>query len=82
MNLHSLIDMANQIGDFFSTMPDAEEASMGIATHISKFWEPRMRKLLMDAIAADEAVDLLPSVKSALLAHADLMKDRRVSQSA
>jgi len=38
-----LISMANQIADFFKSYPEAE-AVEGIATHIQKFWDPRMRR--------------------------------------
>ncbi|HDR9806869.1 TPA: formate dehydrogenase subunit delta, partial [Burkholderia cenocepacia] len=42
MNSEHLIDMANQIGAFFESMPDRDEALTGIAEHIRRFWEPRM----------------------------------------
>lgn len=48
MKIEQLIKMANQIGDFFSAMPDRDEALEGVANHIEKFWEPRMRKALLD----------------------------------
>ena len=35
--------MANQIADFFQSYPEAE-AVEGVATHIQKFWDPRMRR--------------------------------------
>lgn len=38
-----LVMMANQIADFFQSYPDAE-AIDGIATHVRKFWDPRMRR--------------------------------------
>ena len=38
-----LIYMANQIAGFFKTQP-ADEAVAGVAMHINKFWEPRMRR--------------------------------------
>jgi formate dehydrogenase subunit delta len=38
-----LVAMANQIADFFQSYPEAE-AVEGIATHIQKFWDPRMRR--------------------------------------
>ncbi|MEO3386496.1 formate dehydrogenase subunit delta [Mesorhizobium sp. CAU 1741] len=38
-----LIRMANQIGTFFESKP-REEGVAGIAEHINKFWEPRMRR--------------------------------------
>lgn len=43
MNDDRLISMANQIADFFQSYPEAE-AVEGIATHIQKFWDPRMRR--------------------------------------
>ena len=35
--------MANQIAAFFRSRPH-EEAVSGIAEHINRFWEPRMRR--------------------------------------
>ena len=43
MNDNRLISMANQIADFFQSYPEAEAVD-GIATHIEKFWDPRMRR--------------------------------------
>lgn len=37
-----LVYMANQIATFFEAIPP-EEAAAGVADHINKFWEPRMR---------------------------------------
>jgi formate dehydrogenase subunit delta len=48
MHLENLVSMANQIGTFFSAYPDRQEALDGIATHIHKFWEPRMRMRLIE----------------------------------
>jgi len=47
MKADNLIEMANQIGMFFDSLPDREEALTGIAEHIRKFWEPRMRRTLL-----------------------------------
>ncbi|MCZ4091246.1 MULTISPECIES: formate dehydrogenase subunit delta [Sinorhizobium] len=44
-----LIYMANQIATFFKSQP-AAEAAEGVATHINKFWEPRMRRKLFEHI--------------------------------
>jgi len=41
-----LVRMANSIGDFFGAYPDHDEALEGVASHIHKFWEPRMRRQL------------------------------------
>jgi formate dehydrogenase subunit delta len=43
MQPDKLVRMANQIATFFDSQPEAERAK-GVATHINKFWEPRMRR--------------------------------------
>ena len=43
--------MANQIATFFKTMPQVD-AAKGVADHINKFWEPRMRARLFEIIEA------------------------------
>ncbi|WDD93358.1 formate dehydrogenase subunit delta [Burkholderia sp. FERM BP-3421] len=47
MNRAQLATMANQIGAFFASMPDHDEALAGIADHLRRFWEPRMRRALL-----------------------------------
>ena len=44
---NQLIRMANQIGQFFESMPDHAEGQRGWADHIAKFWEPRMRRAFL-----------------------------------
>jgi formate dehydrogenase subunit delta len=43
METRDMVRMANQIGEFFKSYGEAE-AIEGIAEHINKFWEPRMRR--------------------------------------
>lgn len=50
MDIGNLVRMANRIGDFFDSMPDRAEALEGVANHIQKFWEPRMRTALLDFV--------------------------------
>ena len=73
MHTEPLVRMANQIGTFFSAMPDREEAMSDIAQHIRKFWEPRMRRALLahlDAQAAGAPDDgLNPIVAEAVRTH-------------
>jgi formate dehydrogenase subunit delta len=42
--------MANQIAQFFTSYPH-EESVAGIANHLQKFWEKRMRQQLHEYIA-------------------------------
>jgi formate dehydrogenase subunit delta len=59
-----LVYMANQIGKFFVSQGD-NVAVEGIATHIKKFWEPRMRAAIFAHLDAGGA-GLDPQVKAAL----------------
>ena len=47
MDIVQLTRMANQIGAFFAAMPHREQAIDDIASHLQKFWEPRMRRALL-----------------------------------
>jgi formate dehydrogenase subunit delta len=66
MHADQLVKMANQIGDFFESMPDPVEAQEGIATHIRKFWDPRMRRELLAHIDATCGAGLHPAVLRAI----------------
>lgn len=58
----TLVRLANRIGDFFTAFPDRDEAIDGVAQHLRKFWEPRMRRRLyahLDGPAAGEGLDTL-----------------------
>ena len=70
MNHEHLIDMANRIALFFDAMPDRDEARDGVATHLRKFWEPRMRRGLLEIAAGPEAAALHPLVREVLAAGA------------
>lgn len=69
MDTENLIRMANRIGDFFVAMPDRDEALAGIAEHLKKFWEPRMRRQLLAAMDAGEAGELHDVVRAAVEAN-------------
>jgi formate dehydrogenase subunit delta len=74
MDVNSLVDMANQIGEFFDSMPDHEEALDGIANHIHKYWAPRMRTPILEALD-DPAMSakLHPIVLKALTKHREVL---------
>lgn len=38
-----LVRMANDIGKFFASDPDEQEAVRNVFSHIKRFWDPRMR---------------------------------------
>lgn len=48
MDIHHLVKMANDIGTFYETLPDRAAGVSSIATHLKNFWEPRMRREIID----------------------------------
>jgi formate dehydrogenase subunit delta len=61
--------MANRIGSFFEAQPDRDEAMAGIADHVRKFWEPRMRAQILAALDAPADTGLSEIVHAALVKH-------------
>src|SRR5882672_1273563 len=43
-----LVRMINQIADFFDAYPE-QEAVSGVTEHLHKFWDPSMRRALIQA---------------------------------
>jgi formate dehydrogenase subunit delta len=50
MEADNMVHMANQIAFFFASYPK-EQAVAGVADHLQKFWEPRMRKQITEYVA-------------------------------
>jgi formate dehydrogenase subunit delta len=63
-SLDRLVYMANQIGKFFESQ-GAGKAVPGIADHIKKFWDPRMKKAIFAHLDAG-GTGLHPEVRDAL----------------
>jgi formate dehydrogenase subunit delta len=73
MDIDNLVHMANRIGEFFQAMPDRTEALAGIAGHLKKYWDPRMRRELAAHLDHQHGDGLLPLVREALTAHRALL---------
>jgi formate dehydrogenase subunit delta len=69
MNIEHLVTMANQIGTFFASYPDQREASTEIASHLKRYWAPRMRNQLFEHIDHDGGEGLSPLVLTAISEH-------------
>jgi formate dehydrogenase subunit delta len=64
MSPDRLVYMANQIGQFFVYQRE-DEVVPGIASHIKKFWDPRMRQAIFAYIdSGGDGLD--PRVKEAI----------------
>jgi formate dehydrogenase subunit delta len=64
MSPDRLIYMANQIGKFFASQGH-DKAVPGIAEHIRKFWDPRMRTAILGHLNAG-GTGLDPDVRAAV----------------
>ncbi len=53
MHIERLIKMANDISKFFDADPDKQLAVEGIAHHIARSWEPRMRHSITEYAKTD-----------------------------
>jgi formate dehydrogenase subunit delta len=62
MSHDKLVYMANQIGKFFASQSHAsggeQRAVDGIATHLTKFWDPSMRTAIIAQLRDGRAEDL------------------------
>lgn len=47
MSPQHLVKMANDIADFFRAEPVRADAIAGIASHLQRFWDPRMRRAII-----------------------------------
>jgi formate dehydrogenase subunit delta len=64
MNTKRLVAMANQIGAFFRAQGEAATVA-GVEDHLRKFWEPRMRRQILEHLhAGGEGLD--PLVRTAV----------------
>jgi formate dehydrogenase subunit delta len=59
-----LVYMANQIGKFFASQGEAGVVD-GVAAHLKKFWDPRMRKAIVAHLDAGGS-GLDPKVREAV----------------
>lgn len=65
MDIDKLIIMANQIGDFFESWPEPEQAATEVANHLRRYWAPQMRATLI-AHAHASGNGLSPLLRKAL----------------
>jgi len=67
MHIDYLIQMANDIGAFFSSESEPSAAAASIHQHIKRFWDPRMRAQILahyhDSRGADLEGPVLAAVK-------------------
>jgi formate dehydrogenase subunit delta len=75
MDNDSLVRMANRIGDFFGAMPNRDCAMADIADHMRKFWEPRMRRKMLEYMDLHRGSGLSEIVARAVIRHRSLLEE-------
>lgn len=48
MDIEHLVTMANDIAAFFHKAADRDEAARSVAGHLHRYWDPRMRKQIVE----------------------------------
>ena len=71
-----LVKMANEIGAFFAANPDPAVVRAGIADHLRRFWDPRMRRALLAWIDEGGGKGLTPVVLESILAHREKIQPK------
>lgn len=69
MDTQKLVKMANEIASFFESDPDPQAVSEGIAGHIRRFWDPRMRRALLAHVDQSAGEGCKPTVLAAIASH-------------
>lgn len=67
MNNDHLVRMCNQIGTFFESMTDREQALEDFAKHLKTFWAPSMRHQILTQMEQGETTELSPIATEALI---------------
>jgi formate dehydrogenase subunit delta len=65
MDVQRLVAMANDIAAFFDSDPDKAVAAEGVRFHLSRFWDPRMRREIIVHLQSGGA-GLTATAKSAV----------------
>lgn len=62
-----LVQMANDIADYFVSVPDPDQAAEQVANHLRMFWAPRMRQKICARLQAEpEQTGLSPLARTAI----------------
>ena len=65
MDIERLVAMANDIAAFFDAEPDKAVAAEGVRFHMSRFWEPRMRRAIIEHVQKGGA-GLTPTARAGI----------------
>ena len=66
MRAERLVTMANDIGHFFNAEADKNAAAQNVASHMRRFWDPRMRREIVAHYREKGGAGLDPVARSAV----------------
>ena len=72
MNIERMVEMVNDIANFFASEPDHGVAVAGVANHLKRYWEPRMRKQIVAHVREHGAQGLSELANAAVLRLAEI----------
>ena len=72
MNVEHLLQMANDIANYFQSEPDRDAAVAGVTNHLRRYWEPRMRKQIIAQVREHGSVGLSELANAGVLRLAEL----------
>lgn len=81
MRAQYIIKQANQIASFYESMPDAAQSLRDFVTHVTKFWDPRMRQDLINVMQGPESATAHEMVRQAVHDYADLILGKTLADS-
>jgi len=67
MRIERLVTMANDIATYFTVEPDHAAAVASVRDHLTRFWDPAMRRQLK-AYLVDGGEELIPLAREAVSA--------------
>jgi len=71
MNPQKLVKMANEIATYFEADPDPAAVLQGVAGHLKRFWDPRMRRELLKWVDEHDGEGLTELAAAAIQANRD-----------
>ena len=76
MDITRLTAMANDIAAFFDSEADKAVAAEGVRSHITRFWEPRMRREIIEHVRHQGGTGLSETARAGIV----LLKPRTEGQ--
>jgi formate dehydrogenase subunit delta len=72
-SVEHLIEMANDIGAYFISDKNHERARDGVRNHLERFWDPRMRRVIVASLDTGDADSMSAIVREAISTHRQML---------